>query len=102
VLVIDQLRADRIDATLPGGLGRIARQGRVFADAAHAHANTETCPGHATILTGHPWPAGVPLNDYVDHASGRNVYCVEDAAPDARSLGPEATPARDLPRQLRV
>jgi predicted AlkP superfamily pyrophosphatase or phosphodiesterase len=104
VLSIDQLRADRLDPTLPGGLGRIAREGRVFADAAHAHASTETCPGHATILTGHhPGPAGVPLNDYVDPASGKTVYCVEDDAPDARVLGPSGDLGEGRsPRRMRV
>ena len=92
VLSIDQLRADRLDATLPGGLGRIAREGRVFADGAHEHANTETCPGHATLLTGrNPGPAGVPLNDFVDRESGKTVYCVSDEAPDAVTLGPGGT-----------
>jgi hypothetical protein len=91
VLSIDQLRSDRLDPTLPGGLGRIAREGRSFADAAHAHAGSETCPGHAVILTGrNPGPAGVPLNDTSDRETGHDVYCVEDDAPDARSLGPTA------------
>jgi predicted AlkP superfamily pyrophosphatase or phosphodiesterase len=104
VLSIDQLRADRLDPALPGGLGRIAREGRVFADAAHAHAGTETCPGHATILTGHhPGPAGIPLNDYFDHESGRSLYCVGDEAPDARTLGPSGAAGEGRsPRRLRV
>lgn len=104
VLSVDQLRADRLDPALPGGLGRIAREGRAFADAAHAHAGTETCPGHATILTGrHPGPAGIPLNDSIDRESGRSLYCVEDDAPGARTLGPagEAGEGRS-PRRLRV
>ena len=104
VLSIDQLRADRLDPSLPGGLGRIAREGRVFADAAHAHAGTETCPGHAAILTGHhPGPAGIPLNDFIDRESGRSIYCVADDAPDARTLGPagDAGEGRS-PRRMRV
>lgn len=104
VVSIDQLRADRLDPSLPGGLGRIAREGRVFADAAHAHAGSETCPGHATILTGHhPGPAGIPLNDFIDRESGRSIYCVGDDAPDARTLGPGGDEGEGRsPRQLRV
>ncbi len=104
LLSIDQLRPDRLDPALPGGLGRIAREGRVFADAAHFHANTETCPGHATLLTGrHPGPAGVPLNDYIDRASGKSVYCVQDDAPDARVLGAAADPGEGRsPRRMRA
>ncbi len=79
VLVVDQLRRDRLDPALPGGLGRLAREGRVFADALVDHAHTETCPGHVTILTGvHPGRAGVPGNQFVDRETGRVVYCVED------------------------
>lgn len=104
VISIDQLRADRLDSSMPGGLGRLAREGRVFADAAHAHAGTETCPGHATILTGHhPGPAGIPLNDFIDRETGRSIYCAGDDAPDARTLGPsgEAGEGRS-PRRMRV
>ena len=52
VIAVDQLIRERLDPALPGGLGRIAREGRVFTDAAHQHARTETCPGHVVILTG--------------------------------------------------
>ena len=85
VLAVDQLRADRLDPALPGGLGRLAREGRVFSDAALAHAMTETCPGHATMLTGrHPAAAGIPANEFFDPESGAEVYCAAD--PDAGSL----------------
>lgn len=104
VLSIDQLRADRLDATLPGGLGRLAREGRRFVDAAYPHANTETCPGHATMLTGrHPGAAGVPLNDAIDRATGQSVYCAEDAAEDARVIGPSGDAGEGRsPRRLRT
>ncbi len=86
LIAVDQLRADRLDPRLPGGLGRIAREGRVFTRAALEHADTETCPGHATMLTGHdPGPAGVPGNEFIERATGRKVYCVED--PAAPTLG---------------
>jgi hypothetical protein len=34
LLVVDQLPRDRIDADLPGGLGRLVREGRVYTEAA--------------------------------------------------------------------
>ena len=108
VISVDQLRADRLDPRLPGGLGRLAREGRVFADAAHAHSDTETCPGHAVLLTGrHPGPAGVPANDWIDRASGRSRYCVEDDGPEGAVLGapasaPGEVPTGRSPRLLRV
>ena len=88
VLVIDQLRRDRLDAELPGGLGRLAREGRVYLDGVLDHARTETCPGHMSIATGrHPGPVGVPGNSHVSRESGRDVYCVADASEGAAVHG---------------
>lgn len=90
LLVVDQLRADRLDPSLPGGLGRLAREGRVFADAVIDHAVTETCPGHVAASTGrHPGPVGVPGNVYIDRSTGRSVYCVDDPAPGSLVIGAE-------------
>ncbi len=97
---VDQLRTDRVDLELPGGLGRLAREGRFFRDAVLEHGLTQTCPGHVTMLTGqHPGPAGVPANSFVDPETARPVYCVEDNAPDAQTLG--GTLGRS-PRLIRV
>lgn len=88
LLVVDQLRADRLDPEMPGGLGRLAREGRVFADAALDHGFTETCAGHVAVSTGrHPGPVGVPGNQWVDSETGERSYCVEDPSPEARTLG---------------
>ncbi len=88
LVAVDQLRRDRLADTLPGGLGRLAREGRVYSEAVLDHAATATCPGHISISSGsHPGRAGVPGNSYVDRASGEMVYCVEDAREDARVLG---------------
>jgi predicted AlkP superfamily pyrophosphatase or phosphodiesterase len=54
----------------------------VFADGYQAHAATETCPGHSTILTGSfPARTGIVANDWVDFAAARAdkvIYCAED------------------------
>jgi len=104
VLSVDQLRRDRLDPALPGGLGRLAREGRVFRDALLAHAGSSTCPGHAALVTGrHPGRAGVPGNTYLDPETGTSRYCVEDRAPDARVIGGGSEPeAGRSPRALRV
>jgi predicted AlkP superfamily pyrophosphatase or phosphodiesterase len=80
------------------------REGRVFADAALEHADTETCPGHVTMVTGrHPAPAGIPSNEFIERDTGRLVYCVEDDARDAAVLGGRTEPAQGRsPRNLRV
>lgn len=64
-----------------GGLKRLAG-GVAFADGFQAHAATETCPGHSTILTGaHPARTGIVAGVWVDYDAPREdkvVYCVED------------------------
>jgi len=101
---VDQLRADRLEATLPGGLGRLHRKGRVFVDAALAHAHTETCAGHATLLTGrHPGPIGIPGNSFVERSSLDTFYCVEDRAADAALMGStKGGPSGRSPRNMRA
>jgi predicted AlkP superfamily pyrophosphatase or phosphodiesterase len=101
MLAVDQLRADRLDASLPGGLGRLVREGRSYPDAVLDHAVTETCAGHATMLTGrHPGPAGLPGNVFLDVEAGRRVYCLEDSSEEAGVIG---VPSEGRsPRNLRV
>ncbi len=66
MIMIDQLRGDYLDRfrpTLTGGLARLVREGAVFMNGFHDHANTETAPGHASPLSGrHPRSHGVVLN----------------------------------------
>ncbi|MFP6630048.1 MAG: alkaline phosphatase family protein [Myxococcota bacterium] len=104
LIAVDQLRRDRLDATLPGGLGRIVREGHVFSDAVLDHAMTETCAGHVTMLTGrHPGPSGIVGNTYIDVETGARRYCVEDHAVDAAVLGGGDDPEDGRsPRNLRV
>jgi predicted AlkP superfamily pyrophosphatase or phosphodiesterase len=93
VVAVDQLRPDRLHAALPGGLGRLVREGRVFADAALAHGITETCPGHATMLTGrHPASAGIPANEFFadDPEVAEPVYCAFDPRASALEIGGES------------
>lgn len=61
-----------------GGLARLS-QGVVYPNAYQAHASTETCPGHSTLLSGrHPNKTGLIANMVRDPASGREVYCLYD------------------------
>ncbi len=64
-----------------GGLKRLA-DGVAFANGYQAHAATETCPGHSTILTGsHPARTGIVANAWYDRKAPRedkDVYCAED------------------------
>ena len=71
VIAVDQLRRDRLDERLPGGLGALIRQGRWFTQATLGHGVSTTCPGHAVMLTGlHPNRHGLPSNTFFDRAEG--------------------------------
>jgi predicted AlkP superfamily pyrophosphatase or phosphodiesterase len=68
-----------MDDSLPGGLGRIMREGVVFENGYQEHAFTETGPGHSTLLSGrHPSSTGIPNNSWLDMTTGRTEYCVDD------------------------
>ena len=84
MVAVDQLSADlfaEYRGKFTGGLARLA-SGIVFPSGYQAHGATETCPGHATILTGsHPGRAGIVANNYFDLSVARadkRIYCAED------------------------
>ena len=83
------MRADYLDkwsAQFKGGLGRFTKNGAVFTNAFQDHSNTETAPGHSTLLSGRePYRTGIVLNS--------------EGVPDARAPmigggGPGASPYR--------
>src|SRR5689334_1765360 len=84
VISVDQFSAalfNEYRSHFTGGLGRLAG-GVVFVNGYQAHAATETCPGHSTILTGdHPARTGIIANNWYDFAASRankQIYCAED------------------------
>ena len=81
---VDQFSGDLFNeyrAHFSGGLERLAG-GVVFPRGYQSHAATETCPGHATLLTGaRPARNGIIANHWLDQGIARDdklVYCVED------------------------
>ncbi len=81
---VDQLSADlfaEYRQHFSGGLARLSG-GVVFPSGYQGHGATETCPGHATILTGaRPARSGIISNEWIDQRVGRDdktVYCAED------------------------
>jgi len=97
VISVDQLGEGLLaqaGAELPGGLGRLWREGCVFRNAYQAHGATETGPGHAVLLTGrHPMHTGIAANHWREGAG--LAYCVGDpahpvlgAAPGGPGAGP--------------
>ena len=99
VIAVDQFSADLFSeyrGSFTGGLRRLAG-GVVFPSGYQAHAATETCPGHATILTGaHPARAGIVANSWIDQRATRDdktIYCAEDEALGRSSKGGEYVPS---------
>lgn len=82
-ITVDQLRGDLPRRYLPkmgaGGFRYLLESGVVYENAHHAHANTETIVGHATLATGaHPANHGLVGNVWFDRASGNMTYNIED------------------------
>ena len=80
-LVIDQMSQEylvRFRPLLDGGFDYLLENGVVFADAHHDHAHTVTGAGHATLASGRfPRHSGIVSNQWVDRATGEDVYCVQ-------------------------
>ena len=83
-ITVDQLRGDLptryYDRLGEGGFRYLWENGIVYRNAHHAHANTETIVGHATLATGaHPSGHGMVGNLWFDREAGYTTYNVEDA-----------------------
>ena len=85
MVVVDQLRGDLIDRYAPvftGGIRRFLDEGYRFTQASHAHAMTETAPGHATLVTGvFPSRTGMVANSWRQRSGFEwlTTYAVGDA-----------------------
>jgi predicted AlkP superfamily pyrophosphatase or phosphodiesterase len=82
-VTVDRLRGDLIfrhrDQFGECGFRYLLDEGIHYDDAHHAHANTETVVGHATLATGaHPAAHGMVGNLWFDRSAGRTVYNIED------------------------
>jgi len=82
-ITIDQLRGDqpRIYKERFGqnGFRYLMDKGVFFVNAHYAHADTETGPGHATLVTGgQPSQHGIIGGDWWDDVKKKIIYSVED------------------------
>jgi len=82
-ITIDQLRGDlpRVfkERFGPGGFRYLMDNGVFYNNAHYMHADTETGPGHATLVTGaQPGQHGIIGGDWWDESTKRIVYSVED------------------------
>ncbi len=103
LVAVDQLLPDRLTADLPGGLGRLMREGYIYTNTTLDHGITSTCPGHVAMATGvNPSTAGISGNSYIDPTDWRERYCVDNDKAAQAVLGgsgnrsPEAMRASTL------
>jgi len=102
IIVIDQMRADHLERysrEYSSGFKRLLSEGVFYSNANLGYAGTATAPGHATLSTGvYPWKSGIVGNSYVDRATNRRVYSVEDST----ALMVEGEGGKMSPRNLKV
>ena len=82
-ITVDQLRGDLparyLDEMGKGGFRYLLDEGVVYENAHHAHSNTETIVGHATLATGaYPADHGLIGNTWFDRDSAQMTYNIED------------------------
>jgi predicted AlkP superfamily pyrophosphatase or phosphodiesterase len=79
---VDQMWFDYLDRFAPhytGGLKSLREEGAVFTNAFYRHANSETGPGHALLLSGrHARDNGIVANAWLDRTTGDLVNVVSD------------------------
>lgn len=88
-ITVDQMRYDyleRFASQYQSGLARLIKNGAIYTNAYQDHANTETAPGHATVLSGRePYSTGIVLN---------SIGVPDSRAPLIGGGGPGASPFR--------
>jgi hypothetical protein len=81
---VDQMRFDYLTRFAPlfdGGFKSLLERGAVFSNARYRHANTETGPGHAVLLSGrHARDTGIVANEWYDSLAAKSVNVVDDPA----------------------
>ena len=100
-ITVDQLRGDlpgrHLSQMGEGGFRYLLKNGVVFANAHHAHANTETIVGHATLATGaHPAIHGMIGNTWLDRTTGQLTYNIEDARYPLLSAGADVDKSTEI------
>src|SRR5262249_4193435 len=97
-VAVDQMHPEylsRFASLFQGGLKRVNDEGAVFLNAYYRHANSETGPGHAVLLSGrHARDNGIVANEGYDRLEGASVNVVDvPASPALPGPGRGASPA---------
>lgn len=103
-LVIDQMRwdylyryYDRYEAT--GGFKRMLNEGFSCENTFINYIPSYTAIGHTTVFTGSvPAIHGIAGNNWIDQATGKNVYCTDDST--VQGVGSNSSAGKMSPRNL--
>jgi predicted AlkP superfamily pyrophosphatase or phosphodiesterase len=100
-ITVDQLRGDlpgRYSKQMgEGGFRYLMDHGVWFADAHHAHANTETIVGHTTLATGaDPAVHGMIGNIWLDRVTDTLTYNIEDPKYRILTVGADVNKATEI------
>lgn len=84
-IVVDQMKMEYLyrfsDDFSSNGFKRIMDHGYTFHNMHYNYAPTYTAPGHASIYTGTtPSTHGIVGNDWFNKATGKDMYCTDDAS----------------------
>src|ERR1035438_6445571 len=100
-ITVDQLRGDLpgrfVKNMGEGGFRYLMNQGVWYANAHHAHANTETIVGHTTLATGaDPAEHGMIGNVWLDRQTGTLTYNIEDSKYHILTPGADVNKATEI------
>ncbi len=89
-IVVDQMKMEYLyrfsEDFSSNGFNRLMNNGYTFHNLHYNFVPTYTAPGHASIYTGTtPSTHGIVGNDWFNKATGKNVYCTDDAS--VKTLG---------------
>ncbi len=102
-LVIDQMRWDYLyryyNRYGEGGFKRMLREGFTCENTYINYIPSYTAPGHTSIYTGSvPAIHGIAGNDFIVNATGKSMYCTEDALEE--TVGSTSNAGKMSPRNL--
>jgi len=102
-IVVDQMRWDYLyrfyDRYTEGGFKRLMNDGFNCQNTFINYLPSYTGPGHACVYTGSiPAIHGIASNDWIDNATGKTVYCVEDKT--AQAVGGSSKAGQMSPKNL--
>jgi len=106
-ITVDQLRSDLprryMSKMGEGGFRYLYDSGVVYEDAHHAHSNTETIVGHATLATGaYPSRHGLIGNIWYDRTTDEMTYNIEDARYPLLTAGADVDKSTEVDPTQRV